>query len=229
MAATRVTTLSPTIAMVLIALTWAPAQAQTGTLFVEGDNVGIGTETPLEPLHIRATDGSAKLLVEETGGTSFEELVELHNEDGNVGFRLRNPDGLADFNKIGNEFRINLLSSPPELRLDENGNLTIRGSLTTENPPGTFPDFVLDPDYSPMPLADLREFIESEKHLPGVMSATEVGNQGGVNVSRLQLQLLEKVEELTLYVLEQNDRILAQEETIRTLETRLRNLEQLEP
>ena len=203
----------------------ASAQAQTGTLFVEGNNVGIGTATPSQPLHVKTTNGTAKVLVEELGGGAFEELMELYNEDGDVGFRFTNPSGTADFNKIGNEFRINLLSSPSELRLDALGNLTIRGSLTTENPPATFPDFVFEPDLEPMPLDELRQFVESEKHLPGVMSAAEVAQNGGVNLSLLQLQLLEKVEELTLYVLEQNDTIKAHQATIRALAARLEALE----
>lgn len=199
--------------------------AQDGTLFVEGDNVGIGTPTPSHPIHVKATDGTAKLLVEETGGGSFEELMELFNEDGNVGFRLRNPDGLADFNKIGNEFRINLLASPPELRLDAEGDLIIRGSLTTQNPFGTFPDFVFEPDYELMPLDELGEFVRTNKHLPEVVSASEVEEAGGVNVSRLQLQLLQKVEELTLYLVEQSSTIEQQAKTIEELRDRLAALE----
>ncbi len=221
-------TLRPIVAigfgLALLVLVPASARAQ-GTLFVEGDNVGIGIDTPTQPLHVRAADGSAKVLVEELGGGSFEDMMELYNEDGNVGFRLTTPTGPADFNKIGDEFRINLLASPAELRLDASGNLTIRGSLTTENPPGTFPDFVFEPDHELMPLADLREFVQTERHLPGVMSAADVTANGGVNLSKLQLQLLEKVEELTLYLLEQNDTIGSQQETIRALEARLAAVE----
>lgn len=227
----KISRLTGAIGMTLALLVIASisAQAQTGTLFVEGDNVGIGTDTPSQPLHVKATDGTAKVLVEETGGGSFEELMELHNEDGNVGFRLRTPSGPADFNKIGDEFRINLLASPAELFLNGDGDLTIRGSLTTQNPPGTFPDFVFEPDHERMPLAELRRFVETERHLPGVMSATEVAENGGVNLSRLQLQLLEKVEELTLYILDQNDTIEAHRDTIRALEARLGALEQDRP
>lgn len=223
----KVSRLTGAIGVTLALLVFASpsAQAQTGTLFVEGDNVGIGTATPSHPLHVRATNGTAKVLVEETGGAAFEELMELYNEDGNVGFRLRNPFGPADFNKVGDEFRINIGSSPAEMFLTSSGNLTIRGSLTTQNPPGAFPDFVFEPDHEPMPLAELRRFVETEKHLPGVMSAAEVAENGGVNLSRLQLQLLEKVEELTLYILDQHDTIEAHEATIRTLHERLEALE----
>lgn len=218
--------LTAVIGLALASVVLVPASVQArGTLFVEGDNVGIGIQTPTQPLHVQAADGSAKVLVEELGGGSFEELMELYNEDGNVGFRLTTPTGAADFNKIGDEFRINLLASPPELRLDASGNLIIRGSLTTQNPPGTFPDFVFNSDHELMPLVELRDFIETERHLPGVMSAAEVAENGGVNLSRLQLQLLEKVEELTLYILDQNDTIGSHQETIRALEARLAAIE----
>jgi hypothetical protein len=61
------------------------------------------------------------------------------------------------------------------------------------------------------------------------MSAAEVAENGGVNLSRLQLQLLEKVEELTLYILDQNTTIEAHRDTIRALEARLGALEQDRP
>jgi hypothetical protein len=214
------------ITLALVVLASPSAQAQTGTLFVEGANVGIGTAAPAVPLHVRTTDGTGKVLVEVLGGGSFEDMMELYNEDGDVGFRLRNPSGTADFNKVGTDFRINIGSSPAEMILSSTGNLTIRGSLTTQNPPGTFPDFVFEPDHELMPLAELRRFVELEKHLPGVMSAAEVAETGGVNLSRLQLQLLEKVEELTLYILEQNETIEAHQDTIQALEARLGALEQ---
>ncbi|MDB4285306.1 hypothetical protein N9903_00165 [bacterium] len=78
------------------------------------------------------------------------------------------------------------------------------------------PDYVFDPNYNLMPLDRLATFIEEEKHLPRIPSAKEM--KDGVNMSRLQMQLREKVEELTLY-------ILAQEEAILELQSRLEALE----
>ena len=83
-----------------------------------------------------------------------------------------------------------------------NGNLTIAGSLTANG--STFPDYVFEPDYDLMPLSDLRTYIEMEKRLPDIPSAEKVKQQGGHDMTELQLKLLEKIEELTLYTLEQD-------------------------
>ena len=85
------------------------------------------------------------------------------------------------------------------------GNLVIAGSLTANG--GTFPDYVFEPGYPLMPLSDLRTFIQKEKRLPNIPSAEEVKQQGGHNMTELQLKLLEKIEELTLYKLRQAKRV----------------------
>ena len=89
--------------------------------------------------------------------------------------------------------------------LSPSGNLTIAGSLTANG--STFPDYVFEPDYDLMPLSDLRTFIQQEKRLPDIPSAEEVKKQGGHNMTELQLKLLEKIEELTLYTLEQEKKL----------------------
>jgi hypothetical protein len=106
---------------------------------------------------------------------------------------------------------------------------------TTINPP----DYVFAPDYKLRPLSDLQMYIEKEKHLPEIPSAQEMKTQG-INLGQMQLQLLKKIEELTLYTLQQektntsqaeliqkqNRTIQHQEEAIRQLSTRLTVLEQ---
>jgi len=64
------------------------------------------------------------------------------------------------------------------------------------------PDYVFAPEYDLMPLGKLQSFITENSHLPNVPSANEV-NEGGLNMTEMQLKLLEKIEELTLYTLQQ--------------------------
>jgi hypothetical protein len=63
-----------------------------------------------------------------------------------------------------------------------------------------------------MPLPALASYVEKEKHLPDIPSAREIKTQG-VNMSELQMQMLKKVEEFTLYTLEQ-EKTNRQQETI---------------
>ena len=67
-------------------------------------------------------------------------------------------------------------------------------------------DFVFDKDYKLMPLQDLSSFIDENKHLPEIAPAAEMENEG-INLSEMNAKLLQKVEELTLYLIQQNKEI----------------------
>ena len=80
-----------------------------------------------------------------------------------------------------------------------------------------WPDYVFDSDYELMPLQQVAAFIKRHHHLPNIPSADEVANEG-VDLGQMNAKLLEKVEELTLYLL---DLKLENE----ALKTRVANLE----
>ena len=67
-------------------------------------------------------------------------------------------------------------------------------------------DFVFADDYSLRPLQEVEQFITKNKHLPDIAPADEM-IQNGVNMGEFQIQLLQKVEELTLYVIELEKRL----------------------
>lgn len=69
---------------------------------------------------------------------------------------------------------------------------------------GEWPDFVFDADYDLMSLNELEGFVKTNRHLPGIPNENEVKEQGGVNLGEISTALLQKVEELTLYVIELN-------------------------
>jgi len=62
-------------------------------------------------------------------------------------------------------------------------------------------DFVFDKNYKLPNLLELEEAIQREGHLPGIPSAQEVAEKG-VNIAEMQAKLLQKIEELTLYLIE---------------------------
>jgi hypothetical protein len=81
----------------------------------------------------------------------------------------------------------------------------------------TFPDYVFDTNYKLMKLSELKKYVEKEKHLPGIKSAKEI-EESGIGLGELTRLQMEKIEELTLYILSQDDKI-------RQLENRLSELE----
>jgi len=69
--------------------------------------------------------------------------------------------------------------------------------------PQAWPDYVFEKDYAPMPLAEVERSIAERGHLPGMPARAEVLAHG-VDVGRMQVLLLEKIEELTLHVIAQD-------------------------
>ena len=70
-----------------------------------------------------------------------------------------------------------------------------------------FPDYVFADDYDLLPLDELQEYITKHQHLPNIKSAQEYEAEGSMSLGEMNLILLEKVEELTLYILEQQEQI----------------------
>ena len=69
-----------------------------------------------------------------------------------------------------------------------------------------WPDYVFEPKYILPPLSEIERFILENNHLPEVPSATEVEKEG-LDIGDNQTLLLKKIEELTLYIIEQDKRI----------------------
>ena len=69
-----------------------------------------------------------------------------------------------------------------------------------------WPDYVFDDAYQMGSLTDLETFIKKNKHLPNIPSAAEVKNNG-LELGQINAKLLQKIEELTLLLIEQNKRI----------------------
>ena len=71
---------------------------------------------------------------------------------------------------------------------------------------GNWPDYVFDDTYKLLPLHELKKFIADNKHLPEVPSESEVISHG-YDVNEMQSIMLKKIEELTLYTLQQQEEI----------------------
>ncbi|MCB0482543.1 MAG: hypothetical protein KDC83_14030, partial [Flavobacteriales bacterium] len=112
------------------------------------------------------------------------------------------------------------------LRMDWNGNVVIgeNYSIKTSEPyklavngniiaelvkvrlRNSWPDYVFQRDYDLMSLPKLEEYINNNGHLPNVPSSTDVEKEG-VDLGEMNRILLQKIEELTLYVIELEKRI----------------------
>ncbi|MBT1710988.1 hypothetical protein KK062_22285 [Fulvivirgaceae bacterium PWU5] len=90
-------------------------------------------------------------------------------------------------------------TSVPDTKLAVKGIIHAQEVRVDLNVPG--PDYVFEPDYSLMPLTVLENYLKANKHLPEVPSAKTM-EQDGVKLMEMNMILLKKVEELTLYIIE---------------------------
>ena len=89
------------------------------------------------------------------------------------------------------------------------GNAAIQGKFEAKEVKVTLTptaDFVFEEDYNLPKLEEVEKHIKEKKHLPEIASAKEM-EKDGVNVGEFQIKLLQKIEELTLYSIEQNKKI----------------------
>lgn len=88
-------------------------------------------------------------------------------------------------------------------QLSTNGLLRVRNvRIDTE----VWPDYVFNPTYQLMPLLEVEQFVRNKGHLPNIPSEEEI-IRDGMDVADMNVKLLEKVEELTLYLIEQEKKI----------------------
>jgi len=210
------------------------AGAPASSLVVDSNgNIGLGTGSPEERLHIRsnAINTDAFALFDANGAGSDAAFRLRQNGVTPTTWEFRNQQdsgrlnvGIAGGNtplKIDNGANNNLL------RLGRNGQpgeVNITGTLVVNNTALNVPDYVFADDYALRPLAEVQAFIDANSHLPEVPSAAEIAT-AGVDLTQMQMLHLRKIEELTLYTLEQEDRISTQDARIAMQEDRIARLE----
>ncbi len=189
-----------------------------GDMYFSG-NVGIGTTTPV-----------AKLQVKAEGNPSNHENIANHgfavrgndqvlymgvHSATHVSYIQSVDDGTAVapllLNARGGNVGIGTMS--PYYKLDVSGIIRAHEIKINTNPGA---DFVFEEDYALRPLNEVADFIQANKHLPEIPPASDmVAN--GVDMGELQIKLLQKIEELTLYVIEQDKQLKSQQEEINRL------------
>lgn len=85
------------------------------------------------------------------------------------------------------------------------------------------PDYVFEPDYALMSLEDLEAYIQTNKHLPNIPDVSDTDGWSALSLQDRDMKLLEKVEELVLYVLDNNntvDKLAITDDSIRIRESK---------
>jgi len=177
-------------------------------------NVGIGTTTPNAKLEVIGNGINALRLClsgdinDRTNDSpwygigltnytslSLEGIRKTVQLAGYYGLLLKTGGGLFAMHQNGN---VGIGTDTPDYKLDVLG--TIRAQELKVDMQGA--DFVFEEDYQLRPIEEVESFVKENKHLPEIAPAKEM-QENGVNQSEMNQKLLQKIEELTLYTIEQ--------------------------
>jgi uncharacterized protein involved in high-affinity Fe2+ transport len=192
-------------------------------------SVGIGTSLPRSPLEVRVTgdDNSIQtgLIIQQVnpGGPNNKAGVSLDFGIGNYGVN-NNIEGRITLKETYYSARPKMVFSlwdannamQDRMAIDTDGNvgigttapdakLAVKGQIHAQEVKidlngAVAPDYVFEPTYDLKPLSEIETYIKANKHLPEVPSAKEM-EANGVQLGEMNMLLLKKVEELTLYVI----------------------------
>ena len=184
----------------------------TGNMSAIG-SVGIGTSSPTAQLH---TTGSVRF----AGLTNDSLLTQVLVCDANGNLYYRSASSLA-----ANGILNSSLAGEPTI----NSSLAVNGEIRAERlrlRPTQWADYVFADGYRLPSLSEVGRYIKQNNHLPGMPPASEVRKKG-IDVGDNQAALLKKIEELTLYMLEQEKRLELQQEEIGELKKQNKDLQAL--
>nr|WP_315247365.1 tail fiber protein [uncultured Flavobacterium sp.] len=223
-------------------------------------NLGIGTNSPLAKLHVNNGDNSYGTILANASEAEFSLYTKTLSTNGSsevfkLGLKYLDNEnnGFISFYRGGNvaggflgfstngQERIRISdagfvgigTSSPDSKLTVAGNIHAREVKVTMNA-GAVPDYVFTNDYKLKSLEDVEAYIKKNSHLPEIPSAKEI-EKNGLMLAEMNMSLLKKIEELTLYSIEQNknnkelkrkvEKLEKENEAFKSLSERLSKLE----
>lgn len=186
-------------------------------------NMGIGTSSPNGKLEVKGPySGDSQLIINTTSSNG-----ELRFSENGIskGFVWYNSIGdLMAFGRgggtnsmfVSNDGNFGIGLSNPTAKLHVNG--------TIKAPATDWSDFVFDEDYNLPSLQEVESHIQTHGHLKDIPSEAEVMNSG-VDLTKMDAKLLQKIEELTLYMIDMNKRMNQLETENQELKEKVKSLE----
>lgn len=198
--------------------------------FTPAGNVGIGTNQPAQMLHVvngnvlisRTPSMSNRAPGSRNGSLLFGDVIDANTQYGNWGIEYVNDPNHPEYGQglnfwqpfganhlsttnyrlfLADDGKVGIGTQFPHAELSVNGTVLAKAVRVTTN--ATYwPDYVFGSDYKLMTLSELESYVNENRHLPGIPSASEVEEKGSVDLGEMNTLLLQKVEELTRYIID---------------------------
>lgn len=214
-----------------------------------GGNVGVGTASPgTRKLNVQSPDSTNDVGVEialgRPTGTNYALITSASGSgaDLNQGILATARNGASNFGlRVWNvlatannytlycdspaqsyfQGNVGIGTASPNYKLEVLGSVRATSFIANSN---TYADFVFKPDYKLRSLSDVEAAIKIRGHLPDIPSEAEAKARG-IDLAQMQVKLLQKVEELTLYLVVHDKKLQAQEQDLHTQKQAVQKLQ----
>ena len=188
----------------------------------QGGSVGIGISNPVKPLHIASSSEHHQIRLQGQGDKHA--WIQFYPSGTNtINWQIgANGNGFSIYDVTSSSYKFTITNSGkvgigtiiPDARLTVKGNIHAEEIKVDLAVPA--PDYVFKDGYDLKSLEEVQNHIKKHGHLPNIPSAKEF-EANGIQLGEMDMKLLEKIEELTLYILSQEKKLLLKDEQIAAL------------
>ena len=191
-------------------------------------NVGIGTPSPDNSLTFTYNSSGIGFEYSNTNSNVYHSISKNISGAGPLVFKTNyatwpSTASIFEFQGGGGNVALEILNNGnvgigttnPNYKLEVSG--TVRANTFSAISPPSWPDFVFMKSYKLRTLKEVEQHINEKGHLPEIPSEAEV-TENGINLGEMDAKLLQKIEELTLYLIAQNKKIEELEKKMTELE-----------
>lgn len=207
------------------------SNGQVGTVFgrlPEGDGSGLGTYLGVKGYATQGADAyniKSFSIVHDFYGQTNSSINFYRGGSILGGFMTFSTSDNTEKMRIATNGNVGIGTTIPDAKLTVNGNIHAKEVKIDLSIPA--PDYVFASDYKLKSLHEVEEYIKQNSHLPEIPSAKEI-DKNGLFLAVMNMSLLKKVEELTLYMIEQSKEIETlkkENESYKTLSERFSKIE----